>query len=219
MFENYTPTQMICVDLETNGLDRERHEAVEVAWENVQTRESGLFIPRHRVAEVLAAAAPYPIGLQKNRYIERSLWDPMRWDDGTELVRLWEQFVGEDPFDPRDLEERDPLPKRIFVAVNPGFDAHFLSKLFLCDGDICGHEPEPWDYHLRDLGSYAAGVLSLPLDHPPLKFLGICELLGVTPGDHTAAGDVHALAECVRALADIAEACTEDEFETVAEVA
>jgi hypothetical protein len=217
MFDEYTPTEIICVDVETNGLDRERHEAVEVAWENVQTGERGRFVPAHDVRAVLSAAAPDLIGLQKNGYIERGLWKPENWDrNQTELIRLWEQFVGPVPDDLRDLEERDPWQKRIFMAVNPGFDAHFVTKLFLTCRDVTDGDPEPWDYHLQDLGSYAAGVLGKPLRHPPLKFLQICEILGVKPGDHTAEGDVHALAECVRALEFIAEACTEDEFEDAA---
>lgn len=148
MFETYTPTELILVDVETNGIDFERHELVECAWRNYQTGEHGCFVPPHNVRDVLANAAVGPKALKVNGYIERELWHSACWDrDNKELLRLWEQFVGEEPEDPRDLEEWGPLPKRIFLSVNPAFDAHFVAKLFradeICSGDRHSHRPEP----------------------------------------------------------------------------
>lgn len=197
---------MIVVDLETSGINPERHEATEIAWWNLATGERGEFIPAHNPHQLLAAADIR--ALEVSRYIERGLARTERHDHGGQLLRLWEQFGGPlvydgEPGDRPTFPGYD-APKRIFAAVNPAFDSRFLSKAFGRLPDDYDLETEPWDYHLRDLGSYAAGVLGLPLDRPPLGFRDICERLDVPPGDHTAAGDVTATGECFLRLARIA---------------
>jgi len=192
----------VCVDVETNGIDPERHDAVEISWWNLTSGERGTFIPAHNVREILAAASVE--ALEKNRYIERGLARPDRHDNGAELTRMWETFGGSiaELLD-TPLDQVPPVrPKPIFAAVNPGFDAAFVSKAFArgLDSELALDE-RPWDYHLRDLGSYAAKAFDLPLDHPPLRFKDICAALGVPIGDHTAEGDVTALGQCFLALA------------------
>jgi DNA polymerase III epsilon subunit-like protein len=189
-----TKAQLIVVDLETNGRDVERHQAVEVAWWNLQTGERGEFIPAHSVREVLATAEIR--ALQINRYIDRIATATQ--DEGAELVRMWEQFAG-----PLDADPDFVLPEaRIFAAVNPMFDSQFVSKLFAnADAEL---EPHPWPYRMRNLADYFAGVMGRPLDEKPLSLGEICDRLDHVPGDHTAAGDVTATGHCFLALADIA---------------
>lgn len=168
---------LICVDTETNGLDRRKHQAVEVAWHNLATDETGCFIPRHDVGQVLAAAADDVKALQINRYLDRLA--AARQDDGTEVDRLWAQFT--------------PQPgdgAACLMGSAPDFDAAMLHKL----------RPAwrvPWYHHLWDISVYAAGVLGLD-ELPRLRELA--ERLGVSPPDHTAAGDVAATVACYRLL-------------------
>jgi DNA polymerase III epsilon subunit-like protein len=202
---DYEPTELIFVDTETNGLDPERHDAVEIGWENIATGETGCFVPRHNPREILAAAEPE--ALQVNRYVERGLWRPSLMDNGPELQRLWEQFGGSIHHDP------DPdrlIPRRALVAVNPAFDASFIAKAFARGFDPnLDLEVRPWHYRMENLGSIARGAFRLPIDHPPLSFREVCERLDVEIGDHTAGGDVRAGAECLRLLARLVDVpCT-----------
>lgn len=99
-----------------------------------------------------------------------------------------------DVFDPGmdgvlfEREVRAALHGATLIAANPHFDA---LRLFERWGD------EPWHYRMIDVETYAMPALGL--DRPP-GLATIAERLGVTPPDHTAAGDVHTLRECWRLL-------------------
>jgi hypothetical protein len=196
------PVTVIVVDVETNGLDPRVHQAVEVAWHNLATGATGEFVPPHDWREVVATGELR--ALRVNRYMDRLVDAPH--DVGYVLaIRLWEQFGGP-LFQGDHAEER---PRARLAAMNPGFDAGFLSRLFAevnqrtYDGRL-DLDVAPWDYHLLDLGNYAAGVLGHPVDAPPLSAGDIADILGVERGDHTAAGDVRAEVECFRRLSAIA---------------
>jgi len=74
--------ETICVDLETSGLSPLLHQAVEVAWQVLETGENGAFIPPHTLDNADPAA------LSVNNYWER-LWRQSDWDeDGIELRRF-----------------------------------------------------------------------------------------------------------------------------------
>lgn len=166
--------QIIIVDCETNGLDLVKHEAVEVAWANLDTDEGGCFIPKHDVQKVLGAADVK--ALQINRYIDRIADQPQANGVDDPRSALWHALEG-----------------NTLAGSNPAFDAAMLTKMF---SGFRGN-PTPWHYRLFDLSAYAAGVLGL--DELPGLAL-VCELLGVRAPDHTAAGDVAATARCFEIL-------------------
>ena len=191
---------LVFVDVETNGRDRDRHVAVEVAWWNLTTDVRGVFVPRHDVSHVLGTAE---IGaLRVNHYIDRLATAPQAQPG--ELLALWEQFAG--PFDQHPgASWGEPSAWRsarhTFVAANPGFDAHFVSKVFRAlDEAYDIEEVDPWHFRLWDIEAYAAGVLGL--DELPGQST-IAKLLGIEPGDHTAEGDVTCGGLCMRRLIEI----------------
>jgi DNA polymerase-3 subunit epsilon len=194
-----TDQHIVVVDVETNGRDPERHQAVEVAWWNLTTDERGCFIPRHHPQEVLFHAEID--ALRVNRYIDRIAGQPQDLHSD-ELLRLHAQFYDYD--EDRTHEDGGAAEIRHTLAgKNPAFDARFLANLF-ARNDVTEHAPTPWSYRLLDLSGYAHGVLRLPLDEPLLSLRDLCGRLGVEPGDHTADGDVTATGSCFRHLARMA---------------
>jgi hypothetical protein len=194
--------QVIVVDIETNGLDHDVHEAVEVAWWNLDTSERGVFIPRHNVSKVLKRASIK--ALQINRYIDR-IADQPQDVAGLQANRLWKQLAGRTPewctaqpstfvlaleqFNAQQRGETPPDPPAPVPATmlgsNPRFDARMLEKVF----KRVRRTAEPCHYRLRDISAYAMGALGL--DYQP-GLHELCERLGVEPGDHSAEADVTA---------------------------
>lgn len=176
---------VVVVDIETNGLDLDRHQAIEVAWWNLDTDQRGCFVPAHNISEVLAVADVR--ALQINRYIDRI--------PGSVYTQKWidvlYELIG-------DLQGEDGEGATL-AGSNPRFDAVMLSKLILRANHEHDREfdHEPWHHRLFDLSAYAAGVLGL--DYLP-GLAAVCELLGVDPPDHTADGDVTATGLCFREL-------------------
>lgn len=180
-----TTREVIVVDVETNGLDRDRHQAVEVAWWHLGTGQRGRFIPPHNVSKVLYEADIE--ALQLNRYIDR-------------IAAFSQDLNGEDA---RELAE--VLHDNRLAGSNPTFDAGFLTDMFLDydNRELCG--VPRWHHRLLDLSAYAAGVLGLPPTELP-GLSTVCELLGVTnPAPHTAEGDVTATGQCFLRLFDRAK--------------
>ena len=177
-----TARDVIVVDVETNGLDINRHQVVEVAWWNLGTSERGQFIPPHNVSDVLAQADID--ALRINRYIDRIA--------GAEQDR-----IGEAAF-----ELGEALHGNTIAGANPAFDTRFLTKMFsgYQDRELCG--APRWHHRLLDVSAYTAGVLGLPPTELP-GLSAVCELLGVTnPAPHTAEGDVTATGNCFLRLFD-----------------
>ena len=172
--------QIIVVDVETNGLDPQRHTVVEVAWRNLGTGAGGVFVPPHNTSDVLAGAEIK--ALQINRYIDR-LATVERDSKGESVYKLAEQLAG-----------------NTLAGSNPTFDAAFLTHMFRGQYDEDMTFIPVWHHRLLDLSAYAAGVLGLPFSELP-GLAKVCELLEVELVDaHTAAGDVAATAECFDAL-------------------
>jgi DNA polymerase III alpha subunit (gram-positive type) len=179
-----TTRNLIIVDTETNGLDPNRHHAVEVGWWDLSTGKRGEFIPTHDVSETLANADIK--ALQLNRYIDR-IADQAQDRDGK---KAWE------------LAEL--LQSNTLVAANPGFDAWVLTKMYsMYEAATVTFLPQ-WHYRLWDIEAYAAAVLGL--NYVP-GLVEICRMLdiGFAP-DHTAHGDVTATGLCFIALAERAGA-------------
>lgn len=165
--------RLLVLDTETTGLTQ-RDIVVEIAWWDLVSDERGSFVPRHDVAWVREHA--HPDALVLNGYEQRIATAVQ--DDGTELRRLHHALRGQ-----------------VLAGSNVRFDAAHLARLF----QSSGMHAEPWHYHLSELASYAAGVLGLSPSDPP-GLARCCDLLSVSPGDHTAAEDVRATVECFRAL-------------------
>lgn len=177
--------QIVVVDVETTGLDPDRHIAVEVAWWNLGTDEYGVFVPPHSWRDALAGADL--AALRTNRYVDR-LADAEQDTSGAAARVLWEQLEG-----------------NTFAGCNPAFDARFVRemyrKVYAEHLDLRADPPE-WHHRLLDLSAYAAGVLGLPATELP-GLAAVCERLGVGHANaHTAQGDVAATMWCFRALFD-----------------
>lgn len=166
---------LVVVDCETNGLNPDVHEAVEIAWWDLTTDERGCFVPKHDVSKVLAVAEVK--ALQINRYIDR-IADTAHVDSTEQLRALHTALTG-----------------NTLGGSNPTFDAGMLRKFFAHGGRV--GVLQPWHHRMWDLSAYAAGVLGL--DELP-GLARVCELLGIEPGDHTAEADVTATGLCFRAL-------------------
>jgi len=172
---------VIVVDCECSGFDPRVHQVIEVAWWNLNTDERGCFIPVHDPTNVIAVA--HPEALKVNRYIDRIATAPQDFD-GSELARLHSRLSGDSLY-----------YRAVMVGSNPKFDARFLAPLFGRAG-LCG---DPWGA-LWDLSVEVGRLFGLDMSRRP-GLTRICELLGVEPGDHTAAGDVQATGLCFRELA------------------
>lgn len=171
--------QVIVVDVETTGLDPERHVVVEVAWHNLDTNDHGYFVPPHTPNAVLAGAEIK--ALQVNGYINR-IADAEQDLDGKCAFTLAEQLQG-----------------NTLAGSNPAFDAAFLAEMF-AEYPVTEVYVPTWHHRLLDLAAYAAGVLGLPPSELP-GLATVCELLDVeNEAPHTAEGDCAATAKCLRHL-------------------
>lgn len=160
----------ICVDVESTGLDPALHEVVEVAWWCLDTGARDSFIPPHTLDYAESAA------LNINHYYSRRLWVQTNWDEDGEALRRFHAA----------------LAGRLIVGSNPTFDVSFLKPLFARSGLSL----EPLAYAPLDVPTYGAGVLGRPIgDRVGLTQLS--RILGVEPGDHSAAEDVRACGECL----------------------
>lgn len=171
---------IIVVDVETNGLDLNLHEAWEVAWHNLDTGASDHFFVALDLPRFLANAQLD--ALRINRFVDRYPKElaESRLVDRRQIVALHTQ-----------------LRDNTLAGSNPTFDAAMLKRLFdpILHG---GPAPAPWHHRLWDLSAYAAGVLGL--DELP-GLAKVCELLGVEEApDHTAEADVAATVACFRQL-------------------
>lgn len=182
---------VLIVDVETNGLDVERHIPFEVSWEFLDGSDSGTFIPAHNPRDLLATAEIE--ALRINRYIDRIPGLPRdgvldsagaRLGVGDEAFRLWQAFGSHEG-------------GCTLAGSNPGFDARFLRKLFAHGHDTTDLEPEPWHHRFLDLSNLAMAILGLN-ELPGLA--KVTELLGLPAPDHSAEGDRKVTAEAFREL-------------------
>ncbi len=171
--------RLVAVDVETTGLDVDRHVVMEVAAVDVRSGEVFEFVPPLAAADLASAD---PTAFAVNRYFERRVF---------ERASPANQWPGLASF----------LDGATICGANVRFDAAMLRKAFN-DGYV--PNGEPWHYRMLDLGSYAAGVLG----GDPANLLGlsaVCDRLGVeNTAPHSALGDALAAAECVRRLRALA---------------
>jgi DNA polymerase-3 subunit epsilon len=173
-----TDRHLIICDTETTGL-LEHHVPLEVGFWDLSTDAHGRFLPE-LTSDDLAMADPE--ALRINRYYERGLDREPQDVTGYRLMQF-----------------HRVMAKNVLVGSNPSFDAGMLNRAFKRHG----LPVDPWFYKMIDIGTYAAGVLSLPIINPP-KLATVCELLDIEAGDHSAMGDVMATGWCLKRLQHIA---------------
>ena len=155
--------RIVFVDVETTGLDVDRHHAWEIA---LIVREPDKDDVEYTWQVVAPMATADPTALRINRYYERFVWGSAKG--------------------PRDLAVfvAKTLDGAHLAAANPAFDAAFLGK-FLRDNGQC----PAWHYRLICVESMAMTALGSPV---PLGLGKCAERLGLDVDEsvaHTALGD------------------------------
>jgi len=165
------------IDLETTGLDRERHEILEVAVIRVDAKEL------HPLDEVECRVRPARIAEADPTALELAGYSPQGWADAASLA---EAMVGIAPL----------LEGTILAGHNVSFDRGFLESAWR----TVGGRPEGMDYHLLDTATLAwplwsAGAIDrLSLDE-------VCDCLGITREPaHRAMTDARCCLEVARRL-------------------
>lgn len=169
---------LIVVDVETSGLDPTRHDVLEVAAIDLVTGEDLTFVPTPVSGSWLEEADPD--ALRINRYFERAVYrDRVDVDTTRDRWRLLAKM----------------LDGNIIAGANPQFDASFVDAAMQHWEIKCRRR-----HQLRDLATYAAGVLGTdPAE--PLSSASILESLGVVNNSpHSAWGDTAATADAFRTL-------------------
>lgn len=172
------PRRCVFVDVETTGLDVDRHQVTEVGWQDLSTGQSGCFVPPHTVC------GADPDALTISRYAERIAGRPV--DDGRETARLHRLLGGDGQV-------------TTFVAVNPSFDTAMVERMFTRAGIT---PTAPWHHRKIDVSMLAYSLF--PDRFPPGEVPGLAAVaaaLGVpADGHHGAAADVRIGVACYRRL-------------------
>lgn len=173
-----TLPHLIVVDVETSGTDPLEHDVLEVAAVDLATGEELYFVPTPIMGNWLERA--HPAAMKVNRYFERGVYAEQV--DVQTTRQRWEALA-------------TMLDGNILAAVNPAFDARFI------DYAMEKHEVEcRRSYRLRDLATYAAGVLRTDPAEPTSSG-EIFAALGITNQEaHSALGDARATAEAFNKL-------------------
>lgn len=179
-----TLPRLIVVDVETSGLDVAAHDVLEVAAIDLATGDELYFVPNPINVEWLPAADPD--ALRINRYFERRVYADQL--DVTTTRDRWRALA-------------KMLDGNILAGVNPDFDARFIEAAFSTHSALA---PTPFtgrrNHRMRDLATYAAGVLGTdPAE--PASSSDIFTSLGIVNDEpHSARGDARATAEAFRRL-------------------
>lgn len=169
---------LVFLDIETTGLDPDRHHVWEIAYAN----ERGP-VKCFQVEHTTTGADP--VALRINGWADRVKPEYVDRDRDYDVVT----FEGASRLHGMELRLLiEALRGNHVVASNPSFDTAFLRKLI-------GHEP--WHHRKIDIGSLAMGILNWDR---PRGLADIAKYFAITPPDHTAAGDVHTLRPCYRRL-------------------
>lgn len=174
---SHTP-HLIVVDVETSGLDPLTHDVLEVAAIDLTAGDELHFVPTPTRPEWQTNAEPE--ALRINRYYERGVYNDQV--DTATTGKRWKTLA-------------DMLDGNILAGANPQFDAAFV------DAALRHWGIEPTRRHqLRDLATYASGILRLdPAE--PISSAAIFAKLGIVNRDpHSARGDATATAAAFSAL-------------------
>lgn len=164
-------TAIVFVDLETTGLDAQRHEVWEAAAVKVEYNSDGSMTTHEAhwfvtVSLVYADEEALVIGGFRDRY------------DTDHLTSAYD-FIG---------EFGEFTAGLVIGANNAAFDMSFLKRYW---SSFQPGKPEPWHYSPVDVKSYAAGTLGMALPLPKSSAIG--DALGVTKNNrpHHAMADAH----------------------------
>lgn len=173
-----TTPHLIVVDVETSGLDPLTHDVLEVAAIDLNTGDELHFVPTPTRNEWQTEASPE--AMQVNRYYERGVYK-----DQVDTATTGERWAA--------LAEM--LDGNILAGANPWFDAAFVDAAMRHWGITPGRR-----YQLRDLATYASGILRLDPANPTSSAT-VLDKLGITNrAPHSARGDATAAAAAFSAL-------------------
>ena len=189
---------VIVCDVETTGLDVEKHHVLEVAAINLTTGEELYFVPALPVGALDAADG---MALKINGYFTRDVYVHRLDTDAADKYwrQLWSWLKG-----------------NTLAGSNPSFDAAMLNRAadWSTTANISSQprfssgvevlpalKSSPWHHRFADLAAYAAPALHLGPDELP-GLEKVCAALKVeNTSPHSAMGDARATAECFRKLA------------------
>jgi len=185
---------LLVLDVETGGLDLDRHDVWEVGWWDLSTGEQAVFLPWIGDGRAFLAAADLE-ALRINRFVDR--WTPARlkaegYSEQNARMHL-ARLIGQIWPDPDDASTR-----AVMVCAQPKFDLAFMAKTFAAHdigaswAERAVDVHEPWHHRAIDFSSYGAGILGLNPRNPD-GASSLAARLGVSPGAegaHTALGDV-----------------------------
>lgn len=175
-------SQLIVLDTETTGLDRERHEVWELAYD-IDGQETVMHFP-------VDISRADPMALKMNGFYDRYPFaNFLSTDDNRNGGDAWVNAADVETF------VSDARGKHILGAC-PSFDDNFLWKLVRKFGFI-----ETWHYHLIDIENLIVGYLlksqltgmADELVSLPWKSEDLSRAVGVDPEEfdrHSALGDV-----------------------------
>lgn len=169
---------LIVVDVETSGLNPDTHDVLEVAAIDLTTSEELHFVPTPTRPDWQTVASPE--AMQVNRYYERGVFKDQVDDDTTR--KRWIALAG-------------MLDGNIIAGANPQFDAAFV------DAALRHWKIKPTRRHqLRDLATYASGILRIDPAEPTSSATVLDELGIINRSPHSALGDATAAAAAFSAL-------------------
>ncbi|MDV6299976.1 exonuclease domain-containing protein [Dietzia maris] len=172
-----TVPHLIVVDVETSGLDPQ-HDVLEVAAIDLTTRQELYFVPKPINVGWLQDA--HPGALKVNRYFERGVY---AHELDFESTRKRWKALGE------------MLDGNILAGANPEFDARFVDAAMKFHDVECRRR-----YQLRDLATYAAGVLGTDPAEPTSSSEIFTALEVENQDAHSALGDARATAQAFNDL-------------------
>jgi DNA polymerase-3 subunit epsilon len=176
-----TLPHLIVVDVETSGLSPIKHDVLEVAAIDLTTGDELHFVPSPIFPEWLKDADPG--AMRVNRYFERGVY--AHQVDVKTTRKRWEALG-------------TMLDGNILAGVNPAFDARFV------DAAMEFHEVvRRRRYQLRDLATYAAGVLGIDPAEPTSSSEIFTALEVENQDAHSALGDARATAQAFNVLRSI----------------
>lgn len=173
-----TLPHLIVVDVETSGLDPTIHDVLEVAAIDLATGDELHFVPTP-ISSVWLEQSSAP-AMRVNRYFERGVFEHQV--DLETTRKRWETLG-------------TMLDGNILAGANPAFDARFVDQAMSHHVVECRRR-----YQLRDLATYAAGVLRTD-PAAPTSSSEVYAALGITNEEaHSALGDARATAEAFNKL-------------------
>ncbi len=171
---------LVVFDLETTGLNPNKHEIIEI----------GCFVVDPRILRVKkkyeAKVKPEHIESADPAALEINGFSPKKWRKAKSLKQALKEF-------------NSLAPKGMLAGWNVSFDRGFIERAFWQEKMILN-----FDYHWIDLMSIAYEKLFFEKKPERIGLTYVCEILGIPHKKaHTAMGDVEATLAVYKALRDL----------------